>query len=152
MKKFKFSLQSVHRVREIRQEREMLTFSDLQLQVEKAVSDVRDLESLRLEAMRRYAGKLKSREEVSPLEMELSSNHFAALNRRQQDAERELAEKNLECSKQGEIVADAMREVKITDKLKETHFARYERERERTEQNGLDELVSTRYGRKGTEQ
>lgn len=125
----------------------MLTLRELQLQAERAETDVRDVERLRLEAMRSYASRLKSREEISPMEMELSSNHFAALNRRQQDAERTLVEKNLECSKQGVAVAAAVREVKVTDKLKDTQLTRYERDRSRVEQNNLDELVSTRFAK-----
>jgi flagellar export protein FliJ len=150
MKKFKFSLESVHRVREVRQEREMLALKELQLQAEKAASGARALEELRLAAMRTYAQRLRSREEISPLEMELSSSHFASLNRRQQEADREVAEKNLQCTNQVVAVAGAVKEVKLTNRLKEKQFARFETERQRVEQSMLDELISTSFARKGS--
>lgn len=148
MKKFAFTLQSVHKVREFRKEKEMNVLSELRAGVEAARARVADIERQRLDAMRKYAARLNSREYVSPLEMELNSNHFASLNRLQHEAEAELAARQLECDRQSAVVADAAREVKVTDKLREMQKEKHRLEADRAEQSGLDELVSANFARK----
>lgn len=148
MKKFAFTLQSVHKVREFRKEKEMNVLSELRAGVEAARARVADIERQRLDAMRKYAARLNSREYVSPLEMELNSNHFASLNRLQQEAEAELAARQQECDRQSAVVADAAREVKVTDKLRDMQKEKHRLEADRAEQSGLDELVSANFARK----
>ena len=79
--------------------------------------------------------------------MVLHSNHFEALNRRQQEAEKVLAQKQQECEAQSKTLASAMREVKITDRLRETQKSRYDLEFAREEQNDIDELISASFAR-----
>ena len=148
MKKFAFTLQSVHNVREFRKEKELNVLSELQAQVESASMRVAEIERQRLEAMRKYAERLNARESIGPLEMELNSNHFASLNRLQQEAEAVLATKRLECSRQTGIVAAAAREVKVTDRLREIQKEKHRLESDRAEQNGIDELVSANFARR----
>lgn len=148
MKKFAFTLQSVHKVREFRKEKEMNVLSELQAAVEAARTRVAEIERQRLDAMRKYAARLNARENISPLEMELNSNHFASLNRLQQEAEAALATKRQECSRQSGVVAAASREVKVTDKLREIQKEKHRIDVDRAEQNGIDELVSDNFARK----
>ncbi len=147
MKKFKFTLQTIHNVREMRQEKEKLVLSERQAEVSQAAAHVARLEKLRLEAIENYAKRLTSGEQLGAMEMELNSNHFTSLNRLQQEAEKILKQKQLACRQQGETVARAMREVKITDRLRETQKARHQTEYARQEQNNMDELVSANYAR-----
>jgi flagellar export protein FliJ len=148
MKKFKFSLETVHNVREMRQEKEKLRLSELQAEAAKAADQIRQIENLRFESLENYARRLNSGEQVSAIEMELNSNHFASLNRLQIEAETKLEQKKQQCRRQGETVAAAMREVKITDRLRETQKARHQLEFSRQEQNNLDELISANFARK----
>lgn len=148
MKKFAFTLQSVHKVREFRQEKELMTLSEKQAEMESAQARVSLIEQQRFDAMKRYADRLNSREYISPLEMELNFNHFASLNRLQQEAEAVLRKKKDEFAQQGAVVAAASREVKVTDKLRELQKDKHRRETDREEQNGIDELVSANFARK----
>lgn len=147
MKKFKFTLQTVHNVRELREEKEKLLFSQLQADASKAALRVAEIEIMRSEAIDNYAQRLKSGEQLNAVEMELNLNHFAALNRLQQEAEKVLEQKKQACQRQSTAVAAAMREVKITNRLRETQQERYKNEFERQEQNNLDELVSANFAR-----
>jgi flagellar export protein FliJ len=147
MKKFKFTLQTVHNVREMLQEKEGLVLSQLQAEADQAAARVEHLEQMRLQAIDDYALRLHTGEQISSMEMELNSNHFASLNRLQQEAEKILAEKNYACRLQSEKVAAAMREVKVTDQLRENQKARHETEYSRQEQYSVDEMVSTRFAR-----
>ena len=148
MKKFKFTLQTVHNVREMRQEKEKIVLSERQAEVNLAAASVAQIEKLRLEGIEDYARRLNSGEQLNAMEMELNSNHFASLNLHRQEAEKVLAQKTQACRQQGETVARAMREVKITDRLRETQKARHQTEFARQEQNNADELVSATYARR----
>ena len=147
MRKFKFTLQSVHNVREMRQEREGLILAQLQAEADTAAATVANIGQMRLQAIDDYALRLGGGEQMTSMEMELNSNHFASLNRLQQEAERTLAEKNHACRGQSEKVALAMREVKITDQLRDNQRSRHESEYQRQEQNSVDEMISTRFAR-----
>ncbi len=147
MKKFKFTLQTVHNVREIRQEKESIILSELRAEAELAASRVAEIKSQRAEAVDNYTLRLNSGEPLNTMEMELVSNHFSSLNCLQKDAERILEEKNQACRKQMELLSDAMKEVKITDRLRETQKLRHDLEYSRQEQNNIDEIVSANYAR-----
>lgn len=147
MKKFKFTLDSVHRVREIKKERESAVLAGLRAEVERAEKRVEHIESLRREAIETYTRRLTRGERIDALEMELSSRHFASLDRLQLEAEAHLAERRRACEAQMANVTEAMREVKITEKLRETQRERHRFETERREQVGIDEMVATGFAR-----
>ncbi len=147
MKKFKFTLQTVHKVREMRQEKEKIVLGELRAEADDAASHAANVEKLRSEAIDNYSRRLKSDERLNPMEMELNSNHFASLMRLQQEAENIVEQKKRACVRQGETVAAAMREVKVTDQLRETQKERHQQEFARQEQNSIDELVTTKFAR-----
>jgi flagellar export protein FliJ len=148
MKKFKFTLQTVHSVRETRQEKESLTLAELRAEAGQAAARVASIEKIRLQTIEDYTLRLHSGEQLNAMEMELNSNHFASLNNLQKEAEKVLQEKKQACLRQVEIVTAAMREVKVTDQLRETQKERHQLEFARLEQNNVDELVSTNFARR----
>ena len=148
MKKFKFTLQAVHNVREMKKEKEQLILSELQAEASRAEDRVREIEQLRAKAMETYARRLESGRTVDPYELELNSNHISALDRLQREAQKTLEIKKQACQRQTKSVEAAAREVKITGRLRETQNARYQLELARQEQNALDELVSANYARR----
>ena len=148
MKKFKFTLQTVHNVREMRQEQEEMVLSELQSEVNRAAARVEEIEKARLEAMENYAQKLKKGEPMNPFEMELNTNHLTSLERSIREAQALVEEKKQACSRQSQVVAAAGREVKVTERLRENQKSRYRIELERSEQTALDELVSANFARK----
>lgn len=147
MKKFKFNLQTVHNVRELKSERENLTLSELQSEVERAESRIAHIESMRAEAVERYIQRLSSGNHLNPREMELSSNHFASLNSLQNEAQKVADEKRLACLRQLEAVKAARVEVKVTDKLRDDQLRRHQQESDSLEQKGIDELVTANFTR-----
>lgn len=148
MKKFKFTLDSVHKVREIKKERESVILSELRAEAERAAKRVEHIEAMRYEAIENYTRRIAAGERLDALEMELSSKHFASLDRLQKDAEATLAARNQACQIQIAAVTEAMRGVKITENLRETQRDRHKTEFERQERNNVDELISTAFARR----
>lgn len=150
MKRFKFSLESVHKVREIRQERESAILGELKAEAMRAAERVAHIEAMRREAIDRYTRQVTNGARVDALEMELSSKHFASLDRLQKDAEAELARRNRDCEIQIAAVTEALRNVKITENLRETQVRRHRAEFDRQQQNDVDEIVTTSFARRTT--
>lgn len=148
MKKFKFTLQTVHNVREMRQEREEQTLAEMLTEVNLATERIRQIEKMRFEAIEKYTQRLRAGEFLNPTEMELNTKYFNSLDGLQREAEKILAEKNHACVAQRAKLAAAAREVKITDKLREQQFLRHKNEVEKNQQTALDEIVSAGYARK----
>lgn len=148
MKKFKFTLQAVHNVREMKQERELLVLSELQAEAEKAAARVGEIEELRGKAIEDYARRLENGAAIDPYELELSSNHITSLDRLQQEAQKNLEKRKQACLRQTKTVEVAAREVKITNRLRENQHAKHQADIARREQNALDELISANYARR----
>ena len=148
MKKFKFTLQNVHNVREMRQENEQLTLRQIQTEVNQVIEHIARIEKMRFEAIENYTHRLTAGAVVNSFELELASNHFASLNHLQREAEKLLAEKKHTYNQQMGKVTSAMLEVKITGKLRENQHIRYQTELATHEQTALDEIVSTTYARR----
>jgi flagellar export protein FliJ len=148
MKKFKFTLQTVHKVRELKSERENLTLGELQNEADRAASQVTHIEELRNDAVEKYLQRLNSGRHLNPLEMELNANHFASLNTLQKEAQEAAEKKRQDLMRQIEVVKAARIEVKITDKLRGDQQKRHEMEFNRQEQNNVDELVTTKFARR----
>jgi flagellar export protein FliJ len=151
MKKFKFTLQTVHNVREMREEKEHLVLTQMQNEVENAAERIRQIEQMRQEAIEKYTSRLQSGQMINAYELEMNSNHIATLDKVRREAEEVLEQKKQACRKQGETVAVATRAVKITNRLRETQELRHKSESERQEQTAIDELVSANFARRMTQ-
>lgn len=151
MKKFKFTLQTVHDVREMKQENEHLRFTQLQKEAEKAAEQVRLIEKMRQEAIEKYSLRLQSGGIINAYELEMNSNHISTLDRLIREAQGSLEQKKLACLKQSENVAAATRAAKITSRLRETQAQRHKLETDKQEQNAIDELVSANFARRMTQ-
>ena len=145
MKKFKFTLQTVHNVRELKQEKEQAILSDLQAEAARAADRVHEIEQLRSKAIETYAKRLEAGATINAYELELNSNHISALDRLQREAQQNLEQKKQACVLQSKSVAAAVREVKVTKRLRENQQLRHQLEVARHEQNALDELVSANF-------
>lgn len=147
MKKFKFSLQTVHDIRDKRREQEQLRLADLQADAAKAVAELREIENLRRAATENYARLLQSNK-IDAAEMSLTARYLTALYNREQAAQANLREAERVCAAQSETVVEAQREVEATAKLRERQRARYALEAARHEQNALDETTAVNFARK----
>lgn len=148
MKKFKFTLQTVHNVREMRREKEELVLAEMQNEVNRTVERLAEIERTRLEAIENYTLKMKKGEPINPFEMELNTNHLHSLDNLIREAQKMVEEKKQALSVQSQTVAAAGREVKITERLRENQQARHRVELERREQNAIDEFVSADFARR----
>jgi len=150
MKKFKFTLQTVHTVREMKQEKEQLVLSQLQAEAAQAADQIRLIESAYHRAIENYAQKLNSGRAMNISEIELETMHISALENQKRQALIILEEKKQACAMQTEKLSAAVREVKITERLRESQANRHRLEADKHEQNQIDELVSANFARKIT--
>lgn len=151
MKKFNFTLQSVHKVREMREENEQIELSRLMAEQEKAGDRIRLIEESKLEAIEKYTAQLQSNEPINVFELEMNSNHISNLDRLLREAIAILELSKQACSKQRETVVAANRAVKITSRLRDNQEKKHKSETERREQTATDELVSATYARQMTQ-
>lgn len=152
MKKFKFKLESVHSVREMREEKEQNIFAQLQSEANKVREEIEQIEKTRSKAISNYLDKINRGELTNPVEMEMYLRHITALDLRQREMYAILEEKKLACSLQSKKVVEANQQVKITDRLRENQQKQHKLEFERDEQNSLDEIITTNFARNMTEQ
>ena len=148
MKKFTFTLQTVNTVREMRQEKEEIVLSQIQAEVDQAAARIAQIEEMQRAAIESYTGKLRMGEAVNVGEIELEANHISSLDRLRREAQANLEQKKVARLRQSEAVAAASREVKVTQKLRETQQTRHRIELSRHEQNQIDEMVSANFARR----
>ncbi len=147
MKKFKFTLQTVHHVREMREEKEQMILMRMQHDVHQAAEQVREIERLRQQAIENYTARIRAGERLDAFDLEACSNHISTLDRFRREAQTILEQTKLIAQSQSLNVAAAGRAVKITEKLRETQQTRYKLESAKVEQTALDEIVSANFAR-----
>lgn len=147
MKKFKFTLQTVHGVRESRQEKEQLILSQLQAETSLALEEIFEIENKRRVALDTYSRRLECGEQIDPLEMELSAKYLVSLDAIEREKRQILAQKKQACARQSAVVAAAAQAVQATAKIRETQRSRHNLELARSEQIALDEMVSVKFAR-----
>jgi flagellar export protein FliJ len=147
MKKFKFTLETVHSVREMKQENEQLVLTQLQSEAAKAAEQIEKIENAYLRAIESYSQKINSGRAMHIGEMELEALHLSALERQKRRAVEVLEERKRAVTDQRGKLAVATREVKVTDRLRETQALRHRLETDKLEQNAMDELVSANFAR-----
>lgn len=151
MKKFKFKLQTLHNVREIKLEKEQAILANIQNEINEIRQYIAEIEKTRFTAIENYTGKLRHGEKINPIEMELNSKHISSLDRLKRETFEQLAEKENAFSEQVKKVATAKKKVKITENLREKKLARHKLELATREQNALDDMVSAKYARQRSE-
>lgn len=151
MKKFCFSLQSVHDLRLNRREQAERALADKDREVQEAAARLADLENKRATAMRAYAELMRMTDAPDAQEIALRADYIALLERRENDARQRLAQLERERDGLRQKVIEAAREAETTEKLREHQYAQYVRETLRLEQKLLDELAMLRVARRMTQ-
>lgn len=149
MKKFKFSLQTVHELRESKRDQELSKLAELQNALAQITEELEQAERERHEATENYANKIQAGELLS-FEIALMLDYLRSLATREQAARARLEQARQACLSQSRNVAEASREVKVTSALRERHHARHLLEMNRAEQTALDEMVSINFARQMT--
>lgn len=147
MKKFKFSLQTVHNVRELRLKKEEIALSTLRAEVARAEEHLVATERTRFDALENYSRKLNNREPMSPYEMEMHTRHLLSLNGSISEARARVEETKRCFMQQSKVVASAGQAVKITERLRDTQKKLHRIRAERTEQSDQDEMAAARFAR-----
>jgi len=151
MKKFKFTLQSVHNVREMREEQELMVLSRLNLETEQASARLTAVEGALGDAVEKYNRKIKIGEPINVNEMELNSRHISALEKQKAAAREELRERQNARKQQISLVTQAARDVKVTGKLRDNQVKNHRLAASRHEQTALDEMATIGFVHKSGE-
>ena len=148
MKKFKFSLETAHKVREIKEEKELTTLAQLREKVSATERLIEEIERTRVELMDRYISSLQTGTAAHAAELDLYSRHFAYLERKRVAAEKELKEIRIACSEQVAVLSDAARAAKVTGSLRDKQKAFHDKENAKSEQAALDEITGAKFARR----
>lgn len=148
MKKFEFKLESVHKVREITEEKELTALANLRDQVASAEALIEEIEKTRMSLMEDYLAGLQSGHSVKPAELDLYSKHFASLEKRRIEAENDLKQKRIACEAQVEVLTKAAMAVKVTESLRDKQKALFDKEHSNKEQTALDEITGAKFASK----
>lgn len=146
MKKFAFSLQTVHQLRDQRREQEELKFASLNQSLNEVNSELVQIEENRRQATKFYADKMQ-KNELDAFEIGLAMDYLRALSVRESDARARVAQAQTKCQEQSQVLNLAMQAVKATEKLRSQARQKFELEVSRQEQSELDELTVLKFAR-----
>lgn len=150
MKRFQFSLQSVHNLRQLHRDEAERDLARAAAEVSHASASLDEAAHIRHAALETYAATLRSGA-LNPHEAALRASYLAALVRREADARERVAALERERDGRRQAAAEAARQAEVTAKLRERHRARYESEAARNEQNNLDEMATVAFARRFTQ-
>ena len=147
MKKFKFTLQTVHNLRESRRDNAQQELAQLQATANEVAQRLEKTTQERLETIDNFSAKMQGGA-IDPMEAALTTNYIAALAQREREAQYQLSLSIEAVERQKLKVIEASREVEATSVLRERQLARHELEASRAEQNFLDEIATVTIARK----
>jgi flagellar export protein FliJ len=141
MKKFRFSLQTLHNLREARRDEAERALARTAAASAEAAETLDETKRAHARASETYAVSLREGE-INPFEATLSVNYIASLLRRERDDRARLKERERAHESQRKMTADAAREAEATSRLRDRQRERHRLETERTEQVILDEMAT----------
>lgn len=147
MKKFQFSLQTVHSVRETKRDKEEHELVRLRAAVTDANERVLRIENERAQVANDYSKKLNSGT-IDPFEAAMTSNYLTALVHREREAREKLKQAETAVERQRQMLTEAERDVEATSRLREKQRERHALDVARVEQNQLDEMATVASARK----
>lgn len=140
MKRFKFSLQTVHNLRVAERDKAEREMARASADVANAVSQIAEAEIVRMAAEEDCAQALRT-PAIDAHEVALHSNYLYALAGRKCHAQDRLAKLEQEREAQRGLLVQASRAARTTEQLRERHLAHHQFEAARDEQNALDEMA-----------
>lgn len=141
MKRFAFSLQKILDIRE---------FAERQAQIElgRAVAEVNrinsDLEAVAQEKLRMIHLK---QQEMTLNDFVVRENYMKRLELTKERLLEELAAAQLVVDEKREIFAEALKQRKILSNLRDKQYAQYKKDALVAEDNAVDDMVTSRFGR-----
>jgi flagellar export protein FliJ len=150
MKRFKFSLQTLHAVRERAREEAEAALAAAHARVAEAEAELARAAEARRLALESNAAFLGVGE-INSHEIALRASYVGVLDQRISEARRQLIEAERERDARRAAAVAAATAAEATAKLREKHRARHEAEAARAEQESLDELATIASARRRTE-
>ncbi|HYE73991.1 MAG TPA: flagellar export protein FliJ [Blastocatellia bacterium] len=150
MKRFKFSLQTLHELRERAREEAESKLSQAHAKVAQAEAALEQAQLARNLALENNAHYLSSGQ-INSHEVAMRADYIAVLDRRIAEAWQQLNQAQIEREARMREAVKAAMAAEATAKLREKHRARHESEVARTEQEWLDELATLASARRRTE-
>src|SRR5262245_13399616 len=100
MKKFEFELETVHKVREIRKDRQRDVLAAIRQELDEAVLHAKDLDKRCDEIAERNRAQMASGDSLDLATIEMNSKHLADMIHRRNLARDEVAKKEVEIQEQ----------------------------------------------------
>lgn len=150
MKKFRFSLQTVHDLREAQRAEAERSLALASVAVREAAEQLEETDAVHAQATEDFASKLQTGE-IDPFDAELSVNYLAVLVQRKLEAHTRLQELEQARERQRETTIEAARSAETTARLRERQHERYQLNAARAEQQFLDEIATLTQARLLTE-
>jgi flagellar export protein FliJ len=141
MKKFRFSLQAVHDLREARRDEAERALARTATAAQEAAERLEETRDAHARASDAFAGRLQFGE-IDPFEATLSVNYLASLLKRERDDHARLQERERVHEAQRAITTEAARAAEATSRLRERQRERHKLETSRAEQEMLDEMAT----------
>ena len=140
MKRFKFSLQTVHDLRESRQEAAERELATANSELYRANAQLQEVVRSRQKALERYMLLYQSREiEVSMIAAH--TDFIGSLFQREREAKAHILEVEKRFETKRQAVTEAMRDTETTSKLRDHQRKNHELQSNRDEQSMLDEMA-----------
>jgi flagellar export protein FliJ len=149
MKRFQFSLQTVHNLREMRCDEAERHLAQATAVVMAAATVIEEIRGHRDAAETKLAGATGL---VNAAELAWQSNYLVLLAQREVEARTRLKTLEHERESRRETVLATTREVKVTGQLRSRQHARHTADAERAEQSMLDEMAIAITLRRGATQ
>lgn len=147
MKRFRFPLQAVHNLRQMRRDEAERELAQAAAEVSHGAARLDEVACTRTAATEAYLRALQ-KSDIDQHEMALRINYLASLTQRESEARARLAELESAREAQRQLVTRAARDAEATAKLRERHRVRHETEAARAEQNNLDEIATVAIARR----
>jgi flagellar export protein FliJ len=140
MKKFKFSLQTVHQVREFKRDNAERDLIAAGVELDKAKAHLEEVLSLRQKAVNQYFD-LHQTSQIEASTVVMHTNYIGSLMELERLARNLIATKERHVASKREVLVEASRQSETTANLRERQFERHVLETARKEQLLLDEMA-----------
>ncbi len=147
MKKFHFSLQSVHNLRLLRQDEAERELAHAARSVDEARAQLDRAALLCARAVDDYSAALR-KQNLDPHDAILRTNYLRILTEQEAELRARVHKLEQSLAAKRETLTGAVREAEVTASLREQHRALHAAETARHEQNALDEMASVSVARR----
>lgn len=141
MKRFKFSLQTLHELREQERETAERALEKATVAVTQAASHIEEVMRAITQTVAEYSTKMRT-QAPDPREAEMHTDYIATLEKQLSQARERHAALGREREVKLQEFVKASAAAEATAKLREQYYARYVAELAREEQNLMDELAT----------